>query len=305
MTQAHFPTIGVRFNDYLRPEAAPYVIAAMHTPDYRHKADRLLESCTRHGLPIALYEVPAVHRSISSNGGDDLSLTKPAFIRFALQSHEKPVLYVDCDAVFHDRPIHVERLIDDVDFAAYNWMADPWNDVWQPISVQPRIGEADPDRFWGFHFAIDFYDPSQLICSGMTQLWGRSKASLDLLSEWQATIAAYPDASDDQCLDYAFNSRDNADLRYAWLGKEHIRSWGWPHVRPVIAHPDQVNEHGHRPIAEMLNKIRFDASRASPAPRPSGAFPRDAILDVREGALYQVTGNQLQRAGSAGAKFWL
>lgn len=305
MTKAAFPSLGLRRTP-VPPESAPYVIVAMHTPPYREKADRLFASCIRHGLPLALYEVPAVHRSISLNGVDDLSLTKCAFIESALEEHGKPVLYVDSDVIFHDRPVHLETLIPEVDFAVYNWMADAWNDVWEPVSVRPSHGEISHTRFWAFHYAIHYHDPSQLICSGMTQLWAPSKAALDLLKDWQATIAAYPGVSDDECLDYTFNTRDNTALRYAWLGKDYVRMPGWPHVRPVVAHPDPVNaETLFVPIADILKRQRFDASRAPATPRPPEAFPRDVILDVQGKAIFRVVGNSLQREGSLEAQFWL
>jgi hypothetical protein len=81
------------------PDAA-FIVAAMFTPDYRHRAQRLAASLDSFGLAYALFEVPTVHRSISAKGEGDLTVSKPRFIRFALEQFAKPVLYVDADMVF-------------------------------------------------------------------------------------------------------------------------------------------------------------------------------------------------------------
>lgn len=299
-TPPSFPasTSRVCLNESASLTDAPYVIATFHTPDYRAKADRLLASCVDHGLAIALYETPAVHRSLSANGSDDLSLTKPSFLLSALQTFERPVLYVDADVVFHERPLSIDALVArGVDFAVYNWLADTWNDIWHVEPIQIAEGVVDHSRYWGFNFAIDFYDPTQLMCSGMAQLWRPSQESLALLTDWQATIDAHVGAPDDVCLDYVFNTRDNARLRCEWLDKSYARMPGWPHVRPIIAHPDPVNPSPSETVQANL-KERIDFSRASLRPsRPPEALPRDAILDTQEGMLLRIENNRLVRLG--------
>ena len=45
-----------------------YLVGAMMTPSHAHFGERLRASCRAHSLPLALFEVPRVHRSISPKG---------------------------------------------------------------------------------------------------------------------------------------------------------------------------------------------------------------------------------------------
>lgn len=298
--------LGVRFNDGVSIASAPYVVVAMHTPQYRDKADRLMASCVEHGLAIAMFEAPTVHQSMSIHGSVDLSFTKSSLIRYALQTFERPVLYIDSDMVVRERPRHIEELAGTTDLAIYNWLADPATDVWRPVVTRSPEGE-EVRRYWAFDYAIDLYDPTQLMCTGMTQLWGRSQAALDLLNDWQAMIATYPTVADDECLDYAFNTRDNAGLRTEWLDKAYVRLPGWPHIRPIIAHPDPVSREATTDhIDHFIQRPRIDPSRAPGMPPPPNSFPRDAILDTHAGDLLLPVGEdeQLAKVGKLTTPFW-
>ena len=186
---------------------APYIICAMFTEDYAHKAERLAASCEKFGLPCILYQVPKVHRSISVRGADDLSYTKPNFIYNLLLVHAKPVLYVDADCELASYPELIGRLVESgSDFAIYNWFADDHTDKLVPVSIAGGDGPTG-NRFYrvvgGFRAA---YSKKQLSCSGCTQFYRNSVPARGLLKRWQYAIAAFPGSADDHCLDFAFNN---------------------------------------------------------------------------------------------------
>ncbi len=127
--------------------AAPFIVCAMRTPDYRQQAERLAASLDIFSLAHALFEVPQIHRSTSPKGGDALDFSKPRFIATMLRQFGRPVLYVDGDMVFRQFPALIGQLCaEGRDFAIYNWLADSMNDAWRP---------DDPDgRLWKFYFSI-------------------------------------------------------------------------------------------------------------------------------------------------------
>jgi len=67
-----------------------YVIGAMFTAAYAHKAERLAASCERFELPYVIHEVPAVHSSISHRGTDDLAYTKETSFATCSPNTESP-----------------------------------------------------------------------------------------------------------------------------------------------------------------------------------------------------------------------
>jgi hypothetical protein len=298
--------LAVRRNEPFSSGAMPFLVVAMHTASHSDRADRLLASCRTAGLAATLQEVPAVHRSISPSGSSDMTLTKASFIRRAIEAHGRPVLYVDVDIVFRERPARLETFAASSDFAIYNWLADAWNDAWLPMPVRTEAGESFVKRFWKFSHAVDAFDPGQLVCSGAVQLWGPSVAALDLLDAWQRTIAAHPGVADDECLDFAFNNRDNGALRPTWLDKSHVRYPWWPHVRPVIDHPDPVggSSAALKHMPERNGRKRFYPERARrPAPLPN-AFPRWAILDVEQACLLRIVNDAFVPVARVPEPFW-
>ena len=66
------PDTRVHAQRMVRPDV-DFVVAAMFTANVRDRADRLRASLEKAGLNYALYEVPSVHRSISTKGGDDIA----------------------------------------------------------------------------------------------------------------------------------------------------------------------------------------------------------------------------------------
>lgn len=163
-----------------------YVVGAMFTASYSKQAERLIASCERLGLPYDIYEVPTVHRSISFHGSQDLSFTKANFIRQLIDLHRKHVLYLDADCEFVSEPTLIDELVESgCDFAIYNWMADEHTDTFVPVEL--GVGSDGPpikQRFYRFNHSIDWYATSQLICSGIVQLYGNSDSARSLLAEW-------------------------------------------------------------------------------------------------------------------------
>jgi hypothetical protein len=253
--------------------ASGYTTVAMFSPAYRGLAERLKASLISCGLHYFLYEVPAVHRSISSRGVDDLSLTKAALIRFAWNQHQGPVLYLDCDVVAHRPPRRFAELQHaGRDFAIYNWLADEYTDCLVPVSAQG----LPPGRIYRYSHAIDLYGPEQLICSGAVQYWAPTTATRLLLDRWLDAQQRFQDAADDECLDYAFNNmeRGTPSPAYAWLDKAYARYAWWPHVEPVLDHPQFPVSRETKPIPTRVHLHRLETRRAA------RAIPRDCLVDV-------------------------
>lgn len=267
----------------------PFLVCAMFTPDYRQQAERLAASLDRFALGHALFEVPKVHRSISSRGGDDLVFCKPRFIRGMLEAFGGTVLYVDSDMVFRKTPELITRLCgENCDFAIYNWLADPVTDAWLPSD---REG-----RFWKFYFKMDVLSDSQLGASGAVQLWKAGPAAFALLEDWEKSLQRHPDAEDDHCLDFAYNHRENSGLKARWLPKEYCRYAFWPYADPVIDHPEfPAPASGH---FRSLGVERFNRDRIRRVDKEA-PFPRYAILDAKNGQMLTPDGDgRLAPAGT-------
>lgn len=254
------------------------VVVTMVTPSYRAKAERLAQSLRALGLPHAICEVPAVHRSISAHGIDDSTFSKPRFIAWALRRFARPVLYVDGDCVFCQPPDLLASLVkDQTDFAAYNWYSDLTTDAWVP---HEKLAEEtkQPRRYWRFSHAIDDFSVTQLAASGAVQYWSPSAASLALLDAWSEALARFARSCDDECLSYAFNFAAPADLRYRWLPKEYARCAWWIYARPVIDHPELPTPNGGH--FELLGEKNVDTTQLTRAVGKPHLFPREAIIDA-------------------------
>jgi len=298
--------VSVIFNDAAAFSAAPFIVVSLYTDSYEAKAQRLIASCRGLQLPGAFYRLPAVHNSISLSGVDDMACTKSEIIRLALTTFSKPVLYVDADMVFKERPEKVRGLTRTSDFAVYNWLSDPEADSWQLLEVPQGGGKSSGRRYWQFKFALDLIDPTQLVASGATQFWSPAPVSLALLERWQNAIAEHPMAADDECLDFAFNNGDHSGLRYAWLDKSYTRYPWWPHIKPVINHPDDVTgESGRIGLAEKDERKRYYPQRAKYSPPSPASFPRGAILDTLDRRLMENEGGRLVPVGTIKTRFWI
>lgn len=257
---------------------APFIVCAMFSKGYQEKAERLLASLLPLRLEYAIYEVPAVHRSVSLKGVDDLSLSKPQIIAFALDQFKKPVLYVDADTCFRGMPALFTSLRDD--FAIYNWLAGDCTDAWVPVPGQ-KVLPGTPPRYWTFSHAIDDWSQTQLICSGCVQWWAPSARTL--LDRWYDVIAAHPRAQDDHCLDVAFNYRPPDNLRFTWLSKQYGRYAFWIFDEPVIDHPEfpAPASGGFDSIPggrAIVSQITMNAGKRVPVPRTMMIDAHDKVL---------------------------
>jgi hypothetical protein len=260
-----------------------FTIVSMFTDSHATLAERLRASLEVHGLRYELFCVPNVHRSISRLGCDDKSLTKAMFIAFAMQRFRTPILYLDCDVVVRGPLRRIDALHEACrDFAVYNWLSDEQTDCFMPV-----ISEGlPPGRLYKFTHNVDEYAPEQLMCSGPVQYWADTEVARGLLADWAHYIELFPLAADDECLDFAFNNREVRRLvAYAWLDKPYARYAWWPHVQPVIDHP-QFPHGGHEPIASSDGRKRYYLKSAELRGAP-GVIPRDCFVDVVEGGLFR------------------
>jgi len=273
-----------------RSAAAPFTVCAFFTASHRVLAERLAASLEALDLPHAIFETPAVHHSVSPRGGSDLRFSKPRFIAACLAALDRPVLYVDCDVVFRARPVAVEQAEQGgADFAIFNWLAAPATDAWVPVP-----GQAAP-RFWRFAFTLSEQSFDQLATSGAVQFWRTTPATDVLLREWEAALARFDGAPDDQALDFAFNRGGAfaAGINPVWLPADHVRIAFWPYVKPVIDHPGFPT--ASRDFFGV--ETRFDRSRLKVKPRPP-VLPRDLIVDAQQGLLLRpLPQGELEPAG--------
>jgi len=258
-------------------QAWPFTVVSMFTANMAALAERLKASLERFDLNYALYQVPTVHRSISPRGGDDLNFCKPAFIGRMLKQHETPILYLDADTVIRAAPSKVALFASQpADFAIYNWLADQENALYRPVEAS--------HRFYIFAHSINLFDPEQLFASGAVQFY--TDNARPLLRAWWATIDRHPNVPDDQSLDFTFNFViDRKSLRREWLDKDYCRCAFWPHVQPVIDHP-QLPDSTPRDSFPMAARIDLSRVRTQPV---RSFFPRDLIFDSQTRNLLRMT----------------
>ncbi len=290
---------------------AGFLVGAMMTPDYADLGERLLKSCQDFSLPVAIFEVPTVHCSISQKGTENLSYTKANFIHFLIDRYKKPILYVDADCVVMQYPDRIELLLEDqVDFAIFNWFAEEDTAGFIPVDVTIKDDAGTRvvrDRFFQFAISQDVFSESQLVCSGATQLYNNTPAAKQLLTSWQAVIESSPHSQDDQCLDFAFNNRPEiiSHVKTAWLDKSYARIAWWIYTKPVINHPEFPIKSGPAVNLDKIGeKSRFylaDVEKRS----PPQVFPRDCLIDSTEKVLLRSQGKHFIQVGSFSTELWL
>jgi hypothetical protein len=283
-----------------------FLVAAMYTPGYSDRAARLRASCDELGVPYVLFEIPHVHTSTSVRGAPDLSVTKPNFIKTLLGRYRRPILYVDADCVFRGYPALIDELLaQGTTFAAYNWAADEDNEAFYPVDVN-HAGRVISGRFFRYSHRIGFHCDDQLICSGCVQLYGDLPAASAFLETWHRTIEKYPQAPDDQCLAFTFNNGGARleGMKYRWLPKEYSRYSWWIFSKPVIDHPDVagLTASGFRTIPSAPGLRHLYPERCTPtAPR----FPDNAVVDIQERVLYELTERSLAWVGPLDLEAWI
>ncbi len=292
-------------------DSARYVVGAMMTSSHARFGERLAESCRTHSLPLALFEVPTVHRSISVKGSDDPRYTKSRFIRFLLDRFERPVLYLDVDCVVAQHPALIDDLLRArVDFAIFNWLAEEHTEAYVRAEMTVEDGSARRvlrDRFYRFSHSIDSLCDRQLLCSGAVQWWNRTPPAISLLEQWQRVIERSPRSADDKCLDHAFNNHPSAaaHLRAAWLPKGYARYAWWIYERPVIDHPEiPASVHGFAPLDELDGKRRIYPQYLK-EPQVAYVFPKDCLIDTQTRTLLRLSAQGWRTVAPFSTPVWL
>lgn len=283
----------------------------MFTDNYSDKASRLAASCEKYSLAYELHEVPAVHSSISASGCSDPSCTKANFILHLLEKHRKPVLYVDCDCEFVAPPrLILELARSNCDFAIYNWLADDYTDTFRPIRLSKDGVTTVSNRYYRYNASVDWYDTTQLVCSGLVQFYRNSLAAHALLRRWQRTVLEFPGCADDQCLDFTYNNLGKYSwlywfLKARWLPKAYARIAFWIYAEPIINHPElPALDDAFARIRDPAGRQRRYESRLKKK-NFTCLIPRDCIVDTQEGMLYRHIDGKFVPVERTEQKFWL
>jgi hypothetical protein len=292
-------------------DSAPYLVGAMMTPSHAALGERLAASCRAHSLPLALFELPVVHRSISRNGSDDLRYTKANFVHFLLQRYRRPILYVDVDCVVAQRPARLDDfLATQTDFAIFNWLAEEHTEAYVPKDIAVQEGgdlRTTHGRFYRFSHSIDVMSRTQLLCSGAVQWYNNSVAAKALLAAWAAVIERTPGSADDKCLDFAFNNFPTGEipLKTAWLEKSYARYAWWICDRPVINHPEfPYTGQGFVALDELDGKRRIYTDRLEPR-NVAYVFPKECLIDTERRTLFRLQNGIWHTAGTFSGPLWL
>lgn len=286
-----------------------FVVCAMFTPGqkYVQHAERLAKSCERYSLPYRIYEVPSVHLSISMNGTDDPAFTKANFIAHNFdQFPKKNILYVDVDVLFVDYPHRIITVSDrQCDFAIYNWLNDEHNEAYVPLK-NDKSGQSSFSEYYVYSHSIQLYCPDQLICSGGVQLYGNTLNARLLLERWLEVIAWSPYSADDECLDLAYNNfhPESISLNSVWLDKSCLRMPWWPHVKPVILHPNLPMAGSRKPLTAINSRKRFYPERCQ-IKQIMLCFPQEYIIDTRTRHLLKVENSRIVDARPIQQEFWI
>lgn len=283
-----------------------FSVISMFTASHESHATRLKASLDKFKLNYNLYQVPSVHQSISTKGTDDLTYCKPNFIYNVMTDLNQPVLYVDTDIVVREFPAKIDELLDqNVDFAAYNWLADSSNAAYEPITINAN-GQSFTKRFYRCSHRVDLQSSSQLICSGAMQFYRNSEYGIKLLEGWLNSVRRWPSIADDELLDYAFNFSDyRSAIKTSWLGKEYCRYGWWINTRPVLDHPELPEGGGvERSFARVTGQQRFDAAQVKKR-LSQGVFPQELFIDVESKTLFAPAGNSLLPVRQFTDSLWL
>jgi len=288
-----------------------YIVGAMMTPSHAPFGERLLASCRVHSLPLALFEVPSIHRSISPKGTDDLRYTKANFVHFLLRRYGCPVLYLDVDCKVAEQPTRIEALrCQEVDFAIFNWLAEEHTEAYIRTDITLRHGEVElrtRDRFYRFSHSIDLMSQTQLLCSGPVQWYNLTDAALGLLGRWHEVIERSPGSPDDKCLDLAFNNapQRGSPLKSVWLEKRYARYAWWIYERPVIDHPEFPDlGRCFAPLEEMDGKPRIHMASLLER-KVNYVFPKDCLIDTETRTLFRLHRGSWCEAGRFSTPLWL
>lgn len=311
MTSLHGFEGELFLEDLGQVRATGFVVCAFFSAGggYENYARRLASSCRRFDLPCSLWRAPAVHSSISWRGAPDPRYTKASFVTHCLDRMDgASVAYLDVDTLLVARPqAWFDARDSGRDFAIYNWLHDPQNEAYLPnnrklVSPEPESG------FYTFSHRVGWRSDQQLNCSGPAQYYANSAAARRLLDRWQATVALNPRSADDECLNWAYNNPEPGQPApdSVWLDKAYARYPWWPHVAPVILHPDipALSQPFH-PVKSPGGEpsIHLDRCTANDTPL---LFPQDGGVEIRSGTIFRVdTHGHPQPVGRYPGRFWI
>lgn len=291
-------------------DESTFIICAMftqHNPKFFQYADRLINSCEKFKLPYSLYVVPAIHKSISPSGQEDLAYTKSNFILFNMQRFpSKNILYMDIDVFFMDYPSVISEISASVyDFAIYNWLNDQHNEAYVPINGTLDAGDVY-SSFYRFSHHINLYDTQQLICSGAVQFYKNSNNAKYLLKYWYDVIAGNPYYADDESLDYTFNNfiLGRMDFKPFWLAKSYCRYPWWIYTKPVIIHPGLPYGEPRAGLIEINNLKRIYPEKCQQKPN-TFISPPDYIIDTKKRLLMKIVDNQIADVKPIKQQLWI
>jgi hypothetical protein len=237
-----------------------FIIVSAFTKSHEHLANRLELSIDKFDLNRVSFEIPEIHRSISTKGSLNSIYTKPYIILKTINLYNKPVVYIDSDCIITKYPYLFDFLSSEqYDLSLFNWLACQDNSAYKPKN------ENLPNEY-GFSHSIDYNSSSELICSGAVQYWGQSNYSIDLLNLWQFVIQNNNLCPDDHSLDFSFNNYQFKDqLKFHWLPKSYVRYGWWIFDNPTINHPDiPASGEGFQSLEVFDKKPRIKIENLTP-----------------------------------------
>jgi len=255
------------FETWAPPEALQrwgFIVAAFCTPNYKEVADRLRRSLRAFGLPYTFQEVSTVHPTLSPKGAGGPETTKPNFIHAMLERHQLPVLYMDCDLVVLDEPVHVqEALCGGSDWGICNFLATEVFAVATPI---PELNSRELYRLTVNCPAVRIRTSEQTTSNGAINFWNNTEGARNVLRRWHQELVFYTNAcsfpstgdpargvgvwtvAEDNVLDWMWNNRDRLyrgellNVKAHWLPMSYARLPMFLFVPPIVNHPDYLTD---------------------------------------------------------------
>ena len=275
------------FETWAPPEAVErwgFIIAAFCTQNLKAKADTLRRSLQQFGMPHTFQEVSTVHPTLSARGVGGPEITKPNFIHAMLDRHQLPVLYMDCDLVVVDEPVHVqEALRGGYDWGICNFLAAETFAVHNPLP-----GESTRYSLTVNCDGVRFLTREQLHSNGAINFWSNKDGARKVLRRWHQELVFYANAisfqvtsdpakgvgvwtvAEDQVLDWLWNNRSKLyqgellDVKPYWLPLSYARMPIWSFVAPIVDHPDYISQGPRMMVAAHRGTRKSHYDNSSP-----------------------------------------
>ena len=201
----------------------PFVGITFFSPKYRPKAERLLRSCTRHGICCKATQAPDSFGPDAPEGSDKFRFqfiaSKPAFILGQIKATRLPVAWLDSDLEFHQFP--------------HLFSPGGWDDGPRDVAIF---------NYWG-NETKGSNKPST--GSGVVY-FNSTKRAKNLLVAWAEAMAfdTNTEAPDDQVFNELLGKGWVKRASFGWLPSSYLRvpPLFYRGVVPVIDH-----DHGNPP----------------------------------------------------------